>query len=203
MDTVATAVRQLETEQPIPALSNDALIILLIQTVNHLSRWITPIHDRTILSFAPRRSEPSAKDLLRDMRDTETRIYALMHAISTEMDPDLDRVPTVARTPEDMATDRADDALITLSEFRRLRESTTSLLRALPDSAWARGGYSRKQRNWTIRELAEFLAFNDRDALRAIDEVLERIGARRGIAAVSRVRLDQIREPFVFPVPRD
>ena len=58
-------------------LSNDALIIRLIQTINHLSRWLTPIHDRTVLEFSARRSEPSAKELLIRLRDTETRAYAI------------------------------------------------------------------------------------------------------------------------------
>ena len=34
---------------PIAALSNDSLIIRLFNTVNHLSRWLTPIHDRELL----------------------------------------------------------------------------------------------------------------------------------------------------------
>ena len=80
-------------------LSNDALIIRLIQTVNHLSRWLTPIHDRTVLEFSPRRSEPSVKELLLRMRDTETRVYGFMNAIASERDPDLDRIPRVEPSP--------------------------------------------------------------------------------------------------------
>ena len=51
------------SDSSIRDLSNDALIIRLIQTVNHLSRWLTPIHDQTVLEFSPRRSEPSVKEL--------------------------------------------------------------------------------------------------------------------------------------------
>jgi hypothetical protein len=184
-------------------LSNDALIIRLLQTVNHLSRWLTPIHDRTVLEFSPRRSEPSAKELLLRMRDTETRAYGFMNAIATERDPDLDRVPRVEPSSVQLGVDRSAHPLVIMSEFRRVRESTTALLRALPDTAWARGGYSRTQRNWTIRELAEYLASHDREMLQAIDHVLSRSGAREGIAAVSQVNFDHIEEPFLATVSRD
>src|SRR5215216_7327341 len=101
-------------------LSNDALIIRLIQTVNHLSRWLTPIHYRTVLEFSPRRSEPSVKELLLRMRDTETRGYAFMYAIATESNPDLDRIPHVEQTPAQSAIDRSAHPLVVMSEFRRV-----------------------------------------------------------------------------------
>jgi hypothetical protein len=184
-------------------LSNDALIIRLIQTVNHLSRWLTPIHDRTVLEFSARRSEPSVKDLLIRLRDTETRAYAFMNAIASDRDPDLDRVPRVEPSPAQVALDRSAHPLVIMSEFRRVRESSTSLLRALPDNAWERGGYSRTQRNWTIRELAEYLAGHDREMLRWIDRALSRSGAREGIAAVSQVDYARIEEPFLATVSRE
>jgi hypothetical protein len=195
----STAMSDQDVESPdssIRDLSNDGLIIRLIQTVNHLSRWLTPIHDRTVLEFSPRRSEPSVKELLLRMRDTETRGYAFMYAIATESNPDLDRVPRVEPTQVQAAVDRSAHPLVIMSEFRRVRESSTSLLRALPDSAWGRGGYSRTQRDWTIRELAEYLAGHDREMLQRIDRVLSRTGARDGIAAVSRVDFTRIEEPF-------
>jgi hypothetical protein len=184
-------------------LSNDALIIRLLQTVNHLSRWLTPIHDRTVLEFSPRRSEPSVKELLLRMRDTETRAYGFMHAIATERNPDLDRIPRVEPSPAQIAVDRSAHPLVIMSEFRRVRESTTSLLRALPDTAWERVGYSRTERNWTVRELAEYLARHDREMLQRIDRVLSRSGARDGIAAVSQVDFAHIEEPFLATVPRE
>jgi hypothetical protein len=184
-------------------LSNDALIISLIQTLNHLSRWLTPIHDRTVLEFSPRRSEPSVKELLLRMRDTETRAYGFMNAIATERDPDLDRIPRFEPSPAQIAVDRSANPLVIMSEFRRVRESTTSLLRALPDTAWERGGYSRTQRNWTVRELAEYLAEHDREMLQAIDRVLSRSGARNGIAAVSQVDFRHIEEPFLASTSRE
>jgi hypothetical protein len=195
----SSAMSDQDVESPdssIRDLSNDGLIIRLIQTVNHLSRWLTPIHDRTVLEFSPRRSEPSVKELLLRMRDTETRGYAFMYAIATESNPDLDRVPRVEPTEVQAAVDRSAHPLVIMSEFRRVRESSTSLLRALPDSAWGRGGYSRTQRDWTIRELAEYLAGHDREMLQRIERVLSQTGARDGIAAVSRVDFTRIEEPF-------
>jgi hypothetical protein len=202
----SSAINDLDTESPdssIRDLSNDALIIRLIQTVNHLSRWLTPIHDRTVLEFSPRRSEPSVKELLLRMRDTETRAYGFMHAIATERNPDLDRIPRVEPSPVQIAVDRSAHPLVIMSEFRRVRESSTSLLRALPDTAWERGGYSRTERNWTIRELAEYLARHDREMLQGIDRALSRSGARDGIAAVSQVDFTHIEEPFLATVPRE
>ena len=184
-------------------LSNDALIIRLIQTANHLSRWLTPIHDRTVLEFSPRRSEPSVKELLIRMRDTEIRAYGFMNAIASERSPDLDRIPDVEPTPQQILVDRSAHPLVIMSEFRRVRESSTSLLRALPDNAWERGGYSRTQRDWTIRELAEYLANHDREMLQRIDRVLSRSGARDGIAAVSQVDFTHIEEPFLASVSRE
>ena len=195
---------QLESaDSSIRDLSNDALIIRLIQTVNHLSRWLTPIHDRTVLEFSARRSEPSVKDLLVRLRDTETRAYAFMNAIASERDPDLDRVPRVELSAAQVALDRSNHPLVIMSEFRRVRESSTSLLRALPDNAWERGGFSRTQRNWTIRELAEYLAGHDREMLQRIDRALSRSGARHGIAAVSQVDYRRIEEPFLATATRE
>jgi hypothetical protein len=190
-------------DSPVRDLSNDALIIRLIQTRNHLSRWLTPIHDRTVLEFSPRRSEPSVKELLIRMRDTETRAYGFMNAIASERNPDLDRIPRVEPSSVQIAVDRSAHPLVIMSEFRRVRESTTALLRALPDNAWERGGYSRTQRNWTIRELAEYLARHDREMLQRVDRVLSRSGARDGIAAVSQVDFSHIEEPFLASVSRD
>jgi hypothetical protein len=126
-----------------------------------------------------------------------------MNAIASERDPDLDRVPRVEPSPAQVAVDRSAHPLVIMSEFRRVRESSTSLLRALPDNAWQRGGYSRTQRNWTIRELAEYLARHDREMLQRIDRVLSRSGARQGIAAVSQVDFSHIEEPFLAAVSRE
>jgi hypothetical protein len=204
MDVVAAPARESdELRAHIRQLSNDALIIDLLQTLNHLSRWLTPIHDRSLLEYSPRRSQPSVKDWLLRMRDTETRVHALMYAIATQTDPDLELVPRVERTPLQLAFDRDADPLVIMSEFRRVRQSSSALLRSLPDDAWARGGYSRSERNWTIRELAEFLALHDVEMLREIDLALIRSGAREGIAEVSQVTFELLEEPFISPHARD
>jgi hypothetical protein len=200
MDAFAAVAREGNGNRVrVGALSNDALIIALINTLNHLSRWLTPIHDRAVLAYSARRSEPSVKDLLIRMRDVEARAYSYMYAIATQNNPDLDRVPPVAPSPRQRAADHEADPLVIMAEFRRVRESSTSLLRALPDTAWARGGFSRTVRDWTIRELAEVLALHDQALLGEIDAVLAATGAREDIAPVSRVRFEQIGEVFVSP----
>lgn len=204
MNSSPVSEQESETaDSSIRDLSNDALIVRLIQTLNHLSRWLTPIHDRTVLEFSARRSEPSVKELLLRMRDTETRAYGFMNAIASERDPDLDRIPRVEPSPAQTSVDQSAHPLVIMSEFRRVRESTTSLLRALPDNAWERSGHSRTQRNWTIRELAEYLARHDREMLQQIDRVLSRSGARHGIAAVSQVDFAHIEEPFLASLTRE
>ena len=133
------------------------------------------------------------------MRDVEAGAFSFMYAIATQNTPDLDRVPPIELSPLQQAADRAADPLVIMSGFRRVRESSTSLLRAMPDTAWARGGFSRTSRDWTIRELAEVLALHDRAILGEIDRVLDGTGARADIAPVSRVRLDELAEVFVSP----
>lgn len=181
----------------VAAMSNDALIVDLLQTVNHLSRWLTPIHDQARLERTTRRSQVSVKDLLLGLRDNEVAVYSFMNAIATQVNPDLDKVPVRQPTPLQREADARASALVVMSEFRRVRESSTSLLRALPDNAWPRGGYSRTTRDWTIRELAESLAVNDWEQLGRIDAALNDTGLRASIASVSRVSRDHLREPFL------
>jgi hypothetical protein len=184
-------------KQAVAAMTNDALIIDLLQTINHLSRWLTPIHDPARLDWTSRRSQVSVKDLLIGLRENEIRVYSFMNAIATQTNPDLDKVPVRELTQLQREADARANALVIMAEFRRVRESTTSLLRALPDTAWLRGGYSRATRDWTIRELAEFLAVNDWEQLGLIDQALEESGLRRSVAKVSRVSRDRLREPFL------
>ncbi len=168
-------------------LSNDSLIIRLHFTINHLSRWITPIHDRTRLERSLRRGEPSVRELLVRLRDEELRIFPKLHLIAMETNPDLDRLPAAA-SPEQNAL----SSLSIMAEFRRLRQSTCSLLRSLPDSAWSRVGTSRREHDWQIRGLAEYLASHDVDVLYEIDLTLDRVGARDGVSAASQVHLDEL-----------
>lgn len=190
--TAVDARRQLVT-----AMSNDALIVELLQTINHLSRWLTPIHDQTRLDWTSRRSQVSVKDLLLALRDNEVRVYSLMNAIATQVNPDLDRVPARQPSPLQREADARASALVVMSEFRRVRESSTSLLRAFPDTAWSRGGFSRSSRDWTIRQLAESLAINDWEQLGLIDIALNESGLRKSVAKVSQVSRDGLREPYL------
>jgi hypothetical protein len=173
-------------------LDNDSLVIRLTFTVNHLSRWLTPVHDQAKLTRAPRRGEPSVKELLLRLRDEELRVFPKVHLITVRTLPDLDKQPEPVRPPEGVARDRAATPLEVMAEFRRLRQSTCSHLRSLPDSAWPRVGISRREHDWTIRGLAEHLAAHDLAVLREMDEALERAGARAGITAASRVRLPEL-----------
>ena len=179
-------------EVPIADLDNDALIIRLHFTPNHLSRWLTPIHDETRLLRSVYRGEPSVKDLMLRLRDEELRVFPRMHAIAVQTQPDLDRLLPVEPTAAEERLDREAPVLEVMAEFRRLRQSTCSLLRSLPDSGWARLGVSRREGDRTLRGLAEHLVAHDRATLAEIDRALDRVGARQGIAAVSRVHLAEL-----------
>jgi hypothetical protein len=176
----------------IVALSNDALVIRLHYALNHLSRWLTPIHDQSKLLLAVRRGESSVKEVLLRLRNEELVVFPLIHAIATRTSPDLDKLPIPYRTPEQQELDRRMSPLSVMAEFRRLRQSTLSVLRGLPDDAWQRVGISRREHDWTIRALAERLAHHDVATLAVIDETLEKTGAREGLAAAQRVRLPEL-----------
>ena len=79
-----------------------------------------------------------------------------------------------------------------MAQFRRLRQGTCSLLRSLPDDAWDLRGTSRRARNVTVRGLAEHLALSDYRHLRALDETLDQVGAREGLAAIQKAHLDEL-----------
>lgn len=173
-------------------LSNDSLIVRLHMTINHLSRWLTPIHDRTSLERTVRRGEPSVKELVARLRDEELRTFPKLHLIAVQNNPDLDRLPVYTRSAQKQAEDDAHTTLTLMAEFRRLRQSTCSLLRSMPDSGWSRVGTSRREHDWQIRALAEHLANNDLDILYEIDLTLDRIGVREGVSPASRAHLDEL-----------
>lgn len=173
-------------------LDNNALIIRLHYTVNHLSRWLTPVHDRTKLTRSVFRGESSVKDLLIRLRDEELRIFPRMHLIANRNNPNLDKLPEPMRTPAQAQWDQQANALEILAEFRRLRQSTCSLLRSLPDSAWSRVGTSRQEHDWQLRMLAEHLAGHDLEVLGQLDRTLDRVGAREGISQAARAHLDEL-----------
>ncbi|MBX3071492.1 MAG: hypothetical protein KF883_13390 [Thermomicrobiales bacterium] len=177
---------------PIPDHSNDSLILRLHMTINHLSRWLTPITDPMPIEQSVRRGEPSVLDLLQRMRDEELVVFAYMHAIVNEINPDLDRIPDPLTTPQRLSSALDKSWISVLADFRRLRQSTCSLLRALPDNAWKRVGTSRIEHDWQVRTLAERLVQHDLDCLYQIDLALDRSGARESISSAAGVHLDEI-----------
>ena len=185
---------------PISELSNDSIIIRLHFMVNHLSRWLTPIHNWDRLDRAVYRDEPSIKELLIFMRQEERRIFPRLHQIASQTNPDLDLLPDPVITPEQAAIDRSRTALSVLAELRRLRQSTCSLMRSLPDSAWNRVGTSRKEHDWQIRSLAEHLLQHDERLLTEIDIALDRYGLRADVALHGRARLYELLK--LIPVTR-
>ena len=177
---------------PITDLDNDALIVRLHFTLNHLSRWLTPIHDQSRLNRSVRRGEPSVKELMLRLRNEELRAFPKMHAISVQTMPNLDALPPPEPTAEEERNEREATVLELMAEFRRLRQSTCSLLRSLPDSAWDRLGISRREHDWTLRGLAERLAEHDRAVLVEMDRALDRIGVRQGVARASRANVNEL-----------
>lgn len=181
-----------EQMQAIRAADNNSLIIRLHFTVNHLSRWLSPVHDRNKLERARFHGEPTVKDILLGMRDYEQYVYPKMYVIATREDPDLDTIPDYHPSVSRQQSDIDHPTIVLLSNFRRLRQSTCALLRGLPDDAWDRMGYSRTHRNTTIRQLAEGLAAHDYRYLRAMDQGLNESGAREGLAEIQKTPLDEL-----------
>lgn len=173
-------------------LTNDDIVIRLLNTISHLSRWLSPVHEQVRLERAIHRSEPSVKELVIRLRDEEYRIFPRMYAIATRNNPDLDKLPDPDLTEENRRRDREASVLELQAEVRRLRQSTTSLLRSLPDVSWQRTGISRRERSTTIRALAEHLVLHDQQVLTELDRALQRIGVRENIAEVSRAGIDEL-----------
>ena len=173
-------------------MTNDQIVIRLLNTISHLSRWLSPVHDRQRLERSPHRNQPSVKELLIRLRDEERIVFSQIYAIATENRPDLDRLPPPNPSDEDRRHDREATGLELQAECRRLRQSTCSLLRSLPDISWRRGGISRRERSVSIRELAERLVLHDQRILGEIDRALTAAGAREGIATVSQAGLPEL-----------
>lgn len=181
-----------EQRRQVAELDNNALIVRLHFTINHLSRWLSPIHDPNRLERARYRGEPTVKDLVIGMRDEEHRTYPRMYLIATRTHPDLDTLPVWRPDPRRQREDERTTTIVLLSQFRRLRQSTCSLLRSQPDDAWSLKGVSRRGHNVTIRELAEGLALHDYGYLAAIDRTLDQVGARDGLAEIQKAPLDEL-----------
>jgi hypothetical protein len=181
-----------EQRAAIARLDNTSLVVRLHFTINLLSRWFSPIHDPHRLERSVYRGEPSPKEILIEMRNEEHRVYPKLHLITVQNNPDLDALPEYVVTPERALLDEQRDSIALLSQFRRLRQSTCSLLRSLPDDAWVRVGTSRKGQNSTLRSLAEYLAEHDYRYLRALDTALDSVGAREGLAEIQKTHLDDL-----------
>jgi len=181
-----------EQERAIREMDNNALIIRLHYTIHHLSRWLSPIHDRNILERSRYYGEPTVKELVLGMRDHEQFIYPRMYMIATQDRPDLDAIPDHEPTEAQRLADEDHPTIVVMAGFRRLRQGTCSLLRELPDDAWNRSGFSRRHRSLTLREAAEGLAIHDYQFLRAMDLTLNEVGARDDVAQIQRASLDEL-----------
>lgn len=181
-----------EIIQAIKNLDNNSLVLRLHFTVHHLSRWITPIHDRNKLERSRHYGEPTVRDLLIHMRENEQFIYPRMWVVANEKDPDMDQIPPYVPNANLVMADRNWATVELMGGFRRLRQSTCGLLRQLPDAAWQRKGYSRVHENATLRQLAEQLAEHDYRVLRAMDATLWDSGARDGIAEIQTASIDEL-----------
>ena len=129
MSSSAISQRDLESsDHSIRDLPNDALIIRLIQTANHLSRWFTPIHAPTLLEFSPRRSEPSVKELLLRMRDTETLAHVTYKDL-LKCDFETDRLLKGLEDPNGLAKTQKAINKMGLKAYIRAGEDLLSELR--------------------------------------------------------------------------
>lgn len=181
-----------DVRRQISRTDNNALIVRLHFTINHLSRWLTPVHDANRLERSLYRGEPTAKDLVIALRNEEERVFPQLYTIATMSRPDLDKLPAWRLDPATAARDESTATVVLMAQFRRLRQGTCSLLRSMPDDAWDLKGSTRRGPNVSIRELAEHLALHDYRCLRALDQTLDQVGAREGLAEIQKVHLDEL-----------
>jgi hypothetical protein len=156
----------------------DQIILALTNMPNWLSKRISPQRDMSKLIRPPARGEWSVRDILAHLRDNEARYFPKMHLISIAQVPDLRRVQQIGPTEYD-----PDDTPFTvMSQFRRIRQSTLSLLRELPGDGWKRAGVDVDNVTVSIRDLAIELMDHDAEHLAEIDAVLIARGAMpRGV----------------------
>lgn len=153
--------------------TDEQIILELTHMVNQLAKRITPQRDLTRVNRAAERGEWSVRDIVAHLRDNEARYFPKMHLISVAEHPDLRRVQNIGATEYD-----PDDTVFTvMSQYRRLRQSTLSLLRELPRDGWRRAGVDVDSSRVTIRDLARELMAHDREHLAQIDETLIARGA--------------------------
>jgi hypothetical protein len=163
----------------------DQIVITLTNLPNLISKRITSQRDMTRLTRAPERGGDSVRDVLAHLRDHEARYFPKLFLIATQEFPDLRRVERVGPTEYDPD----DHPFTVMSQFRRLRQSTLSLLRELPRDAWSRAGVDVDNHTVTIKDLALELIGHDAEQLARIDEILIARGAMPAhvrVAVVSR-----------------
>jgi hypothetical protein len=147
---------------------HEQIWIKLAQLPNELSKRLTPQRDETKLTRAPERGGLSVRDLVVLLRDYEALTYPKLHLIATQEFPNLQGLAGEVF----VAGDPRDKTLTTMSQFRRLRMSTISLLRELPGDAWERMGRDGGSRPVTIEDLALELVQHDAERLAQIDATL-------------------------------
>jgi hypothetical protein len=146
----------------------EQIYLKLFHMLNHISKRLSPQRDETRLNRAPERGEWSVREILIHLRDHEAQIYPKLHLMANATHPDLSRIGAIRN-----ADYRPDDStLMVLSQFRRIRISTVSLLRELPRDAWDRTGVDTDGTTVTIRQLAMELIRHDAEHLAQIDKTL-------------------------------
>jgi hypothetical protein len=146
----------------------DQIVLALTNTPNWLSKRITPQRDMSKVNRPPERGEWSVRDVLAHLRDNEARYFPKMHLISIAQVPDLRRVQQIGPTEYDPD----DSVFMVMSQFRRIRQSTLSLLRELPTDGWKRVGVDVDNVTVSIRDLAVELVDHDAEHLAQIDSIL-------------------------------
>lgn len=149
------------------------VILPLTQMPNYLSKRLTPQRDETKLTRAPERGEWSAREIIAHLRDAEAYYFAKLYHLAQREWPDLRSAEHVGP----LEYDERDLTLTVMSQFRRLRQSTLSLLRELPDDAWRKAGRDTDGTTVTILELARELVRHDAEHLAQLDATLIARGA--------------------------
>jgi DinB superfamily len=149
------------------------ILLPLTQMTNFLSKRITPQRDETKLTRPAERGEWSVREIVAHLRDNEALYFPKLYLLVTREWPNL----TGAEEVEHVEYDPRDLTLTVMSQFRRLRQSTLSLLRELPDDAWRKAGYLEGGVTVTVRDLATDLVIHDAEHLQQIDATLIARGA--------------------------
>ena len=146
----------------------EQIYIRLFHMLNQLSKRLSPQRDEARLSRPAHRGEWSVRETIMHLRDNEAEVYPKLHLMANATHPDLSRIGAVRNAdyhPDDLT-------LTVLSQFRRIRISTVSLLRELPRDAWERTGVDTDGTIVTIRQMAIELIRHDAEHLAQIDETL-------------------------------